>query len=69
MWLKKTFPAALGVAALLASVFAVLDYALSVPVVEFSYSTGECIKVIGADGAERLCSEQMPEKYDSVWIK
>ena len=47
-------------------VFAVESY-FSLPVVYWSYSTDECVKVI-YDGYETDCSE-LPEKYERIWVK
>lgn len=38
------------------------------PDVIFSYSTGECMKVINADGTEGSC-DNLPTTYNHVWGK
>ena len=39
----------------------------STPVVYWSTSSNECVKVM-VDGVETNCDE-MPEKYERVWVK
>ena len=43
--------------------------AASMPDVWVSYSTGECVQVLNyADGDNYSC-ENMPSKYNHVWVK
>jgi len=50
-------------------VFDAFFNALMLPDVWFSYSTGECVKVLNyADGDSYSC-ENMPSKFNHVWVK
>lgn len=43
--------------------------AMMLPDVWFSYSTGDCVKVLNyADGDAYSC-ENMPEKFNHVWVQ
>lgn len=48
------------------AIFVVLGDALSLPVVEYSYSTNECIRVIGPT---LYTCENLPHRYQHVWIR
>ncbi len=60
----------LAYAALLAvlgsAVFVVLGDALSLPVVEYSYSSGECVRVIGPT---LYTCDNLPRRYQHVWVR
>ena len=43
--------------------------ALSMPDVWFSYSTDECVKVINYDQNDRFSCENLPTKFNHVWVK
>ena len=53
-------------------IFAALLYAfwafLNMPEVEVSHATGECVRVVYADGKTGSCDE-MPERFDRVWVE
>jgi hypothetical protein len=56
--------------AILASGFVYLWLeALSMPDVWFSYSTDECVKVINYDKDDQFSCENLPTKFNHVWIK
>lgn len=56
----------LAIVALAALVYS-LNYALSLPVVYESYSRGECVRVDDPEG--KYSCENMPTKYDHVWVE
>jgi hypothetical protein len=43
--------------------------ALSLPDVWFSYSTDECVRVINYVEGENYSCENMPSKFNHVWVK
>ena len=43
--------------------------ALSMPDVWFSYSTDECVKVINYDKDDKFSCENLPTKFNHVWVK
>ena len=45
-----------------------VNYAASIPDMEVSYSTGECVKVINYADTEYSCENQ-PQKYNHIWVK
>lgn len=53
--------------------FALLDYALSIPDVHFSYTTNECVQVLNYPstlfGTTAFSCENMPSKFNHVWVK
>lgn len=59
----------LGIAALCGgAVYLWLD-ALSMPDVWFSYSTDECVKVINYEKEDKYSCENLPKKFNHVWVK
>ena len=42
---------------------------LSMPDVLFSYTTDECVKVINYDKEDQFSCENLPTKFNHVWIK
>ena len=45
-----------------------VNYAASIPDMEVSYSTGECVRVINYTDTEYSC-ERQPQKYNHIWVK
>jgi len=45
-----------------------VNYAMSVPDMHVSYSTGECVKVINYTDTKYSCENQ-PQKYNHIWVK
>ena len=41
---------------------------LNMPEVEVSHTTGQCVRVVYADGKTGSCDE-MPERFDRVWVE
>jgi len=63
----------LGSAVMAFCLFAVMDYALSLPDVHVSYATNECVSVINYDtlffsAGDHSC-ENLPSKYNHVWVQ
>ena len=52
----------------LSSLF-LLNFTYSIPEVLVSYSSGECTKVINFVETDRFSCENLPMKYDQVWVK
>jgi hypothetical protein len=48
---------------------AVVKTALDTPDVWFSYSTDECVKVINYVEGENYSCENMPSKFNHVWVE
>ena len=44
-------------------------YAAKLPDVHVSHSTGECVEVINYDERFNYTCENLPEKYNHVWVK
>jgi hypothetical protein len=47
----------------------VFSTAMSIPDVWFSYSTDECVKVINYVEGDNYSCENMPSKFNHVWVK
>ena len=47
-------------------VFALIWLALSIPVVEWSWTSKECIRVIPPEAG--TC-DQLPDRYEPVWVR
>ena len=47
----------------------VLVSTASIPDVHVSYSTDECVKVINYDENDNYSCENMPSKFNHVWVK
>lgn len=50
-------------------VYFMLDGAISLPDVHVSHSTGECVEVINWDPEDNYSCEELPSKYNHVWVK
>lgn len=48
--------------------FVVLE-AARMPDVWFSYSTDECVKVINYDKDDKYSCENLPNKFNHIWVK
>lgn len=58
----------LGVIAAAAGIVALMLSAASIPDVHTSYASGECVKVINYTDDNYSC-ENMPTRYNNVWVK
>ena len=47
----------------------VVLFQLNIPDVWTSYSTGECVKVINYTEGDTYSCENMPSRYNNVWVK
>lgn len=57
----------LGLIILSAMFYVVWDFA-NMPEVEVSNASGECVRVVYADGKTGNCNK-LPERFDRVWVK
>ncbi len=57
----------LGLIILLALLYAVWDFA-NMPEVEVSNASGECVRVVYADGKTGSCNK-LPKRFDRVWVQ
>jgi len=46
-----------------------LHLGFSIPEVQMSHSTGECVKVINYHKDDHFTCENMPSRYNHVWVK
>ena len=44
-------------------------YAMTLPDVWFSYSTGECVNVLNYKETDTYSCENLPEKFNHVWVQ
>ena len=63
------FAPVLAIVATVVVLFSLLDKALSIPDVHFSYSTNECVKVLNYVEGENYSCENLPRKFNHVWVK
>tara|TARA_B110000977_G_C10632748_1_gene320832 strand:+ start:217 stop:453 length:237 start_codon:yes stop_codon:yes gene_type:complete len=42
---------------------------LSIPDVQFSYSSSECVKVLNYAEGDKYSCENLPAKFNNVWVK
>lgn len=66
--LQATAGYTMGVITLVA-VFFVLTTFLDIPDVLISHSTNECVTVINYTDEDTYSCENMPTKYNKVWVK
>jgi hypothetical protein len=66
--LQATAGYAMGVITLVAVFFA-LTTSLDIPDVLISHSTNECVSVINYTDEDIYSCENMPTKYNKVWVK
>ncbi len=45
------------------------SYAMSIPDVQFSYSTDQCVKVLNYVEGDNYNCENLPPKFNHVWVK
>lgn len=46
-----------------------MDDAMNIPDVHKSNSTGECVEVINWDPEDNYTCEELPSKYNLIWVK
>ena len=66
--LQTIKPLAVG-ALVAAGVFLLIDSALSIPDVHFSYSTDACVTDLNYAEGDNYSCENLPSKFNHVWIK
>jgi hypothetical protein len=66
---KSNYIAIITASILTVSLAVVCIYAIAIPDVHFSYSTDECIKVLNYDEDDKYSCENMPTKFNHVWVK
>lgn len=49
--------------------FILIDSALSIPDVHFSYSTDACVTVLNYAEGDNYSCENLPSKFNHVWVK
>ena len=71
--IKQIFKATLAGAVFFSGSLVAMDYAFSMPEVYKSYSSRECVKVETYPGLlfgqEQFSCENLPSRYDLVWVK
>ena len=63
------FAPVLVISATVVLFYAFLDKAFSIPDVQFSYSSNECVKVLNYVDGENYSCENMPTKFNHVWVQ
>jgi len=63
------FAPVLAIVATVVVLFSLLDKAFSIPDVQFSYSTNECVKVLNYVEGENYSCENLPRKFNHVWVQ
>ena len=66
--MKNVIQSGLTAAAILGLAMFAFNTWISVPDVEFSYSSGGCVKVINYDDSAYNC-ENLPAKFNHIWVK
>jgi hypothetical protein len=46
-----------------------LTTSLGIPDVHFSHSTGDCVEVINYEEGDNYSCENLPSKFNHVWVK
>ena len=46
-----------------------LNYAFNIPEVQMSHSTGECMKVVNFSESDKFTCDDLPSRYNHVWVK
>ena len=46
-----------------------INYAFNTPEVQISHSTGQCVKVINFREKDTYTCDNLPSKYNHVWVK
>ena len=49
--------------------FAFADYAFSIPDVHVSYETNQCVRVLNYAEGDTYSCENMPTKFNHVWVQ
>lgn len=46
-----------------------LHLGFSMPEVQISHSTGECVKVVNFSESDKFTCDDLPSRYNHVWVK
>lgn len=65
----KCIAAGLAAAVILSLFLNAIEEALDRPDVHISHSTGECVKVLNYAEDDQYTCEDLPSKYNKVWVK
>lgn len=57
------------IALVFVATFFMLDKMFSIPDVHFSYSTDECVKVLNYAEGDNYSCENLPSKFNHVWVQ
>lgn len=57
------------IALVFVATFFMLDKMFSIPDVHFSYSTDECVKVLNYTEGDNYSCENLPSKFNHVWVQ
>ena len=57
------------VASLIGGFAFALNTSLGIPDVNFSHSTGDCVEVINYEEGDNYSCENLPSKFNHVWVK
>ena len=63
------FASVLVISASVVVFYGFLDKAFSIPDVQFSYSTDQCVKVLNYVEGDNYNCENLPPKFNHVWVK
>ena len=67
--MKNIFVNSIAFLAIGAGVAYAFNYSMSIPDVKFSYSTDECVEVINYTEADKYSCENLPSKFNHIWVK
>jgi len=67
--MKKIMINSLGIFALAATGALALNSVLSIPDVMVSYSTDQCVKVINYVEDDKYSCENLPTKFNHIWVE
>jgi hypothetical protein len=65
----KTIMTVIGAFAIVGALIHVAEFAVTLPDVHVSYSTDECVKVINYAEGDNYSCENMPSKFNHVWVQ
>ena len=55
--------------ALSAGVLYAFNYAITLPDVKFSYSSDQCVEVINYNSEDKYSCENLPTKFNHIWVE
>lgn len=69
MSLRKYVPLLIGNLLIVSSSAIALSFATSLPDVHFSYSSQSCVEVINYKENQNYTCENLPQRYNHIWIE